>query len=110
MVTCPTREMRIMNKKGNNLLSSDTFITVYYVICVYKGLPSQADCLTSMSMISPQRSPMLPHLRLSCTDLLFPSPLLLKLMTWLLISPVWGPSMLSNGIIQAPFTPIFNYI
>lgn len=36
-------------------------------------------------------------------------PLLLKLMTWLLISPVWGLSTLSNGIIQAPFIPIFNY-
>lgn len=72
------------------------------ILYVYKGLPSQADCLTSMSMISPQ--PL--HLRPSSTA----PPPLLKLMTWLLISPVWGSSTLSNAIIQAPFIPIFNYI
>lgn len=77
------------------------------VIYVYKWLPPQADCLMSMSVIPPQCSPMPFHLGtlLNLPILL----LLLKLMTWLLISRVWGPSTLSNGIIQAPFIPLFNY-
>lgn len=42
--------------------------------------------------------------------LLFPPLFLLKLMIWLLISAGWGQSMPFNGIIQALFIPIFNYI
>lgn len=59
------------------------------VLCVYKALP----------FLRPPRTALPPLFLL----------LLLKLMTWLLISPVWGPSTHSNGIIQAPFIPIFNY-
>lgn len=75
------------------------------VICVYKGLPSQAD--VNDNDLS-QRSHMSVHFHLF--SLLFPLLFLLKQMAWLLISTVWGPSMLSNAIIQALFIPIFNYI
>lgn len=77
-----------LHRSGKSVIVCEECL-YHCVLCVYKALP----------FLRPPLAPLFPPLFLL---------LLLKLMTWLLISAVWGPSTHSNGIIQAPFIAIFN--
>lgn len=98
----------IIKEIGKFVFPVDVFISVPCDLCLQRvTIPSrELDVnVSDLSLVIPHaRSPP------SVFALVFPPLFLLKLMTWLLISAVWGPSTPLNGLIQALFIPIFNYI